>query len=477
MNYLEQVTYMKPEMLLLAQVVLLILLDLFSGKTIKKQFDNIACGLFIVCSVISALPTNTGEAFGGMFTTTSMTQIVKVILNLGTILVFLQARVWANNEQTKHKRSEIYILTLSTLMGMNLMISAGHFLLFYLGLELASLPLTTLIAYNKYEETSIEAGAKFVLIAAFSSGMMLFGISLFYGAVGAEGLYFDSMSKLLSATPLQLLALVFFLSGLAFKISLVPFHLWTADVYQGAPTNVSAYLSVISKGAAVFALMFLTLKLFGNIFEYWQYIVATLIVLTITVGNLFAMRQTNVKRFLGFSSISQAGYIMLGMMGIGTGDPMGMTSVVFYLLVYLVSNIGIFAVVSVIENNSNKLTISDYNGLYKTNPYLSIAMMLFLFSLGGIPPFAGFFSKFFVFMSAANDGWYVLDFIALINTVISLYYYLLIVKAMFINENENPIAAIKTDGASKIGLAVCLAGTLALGVFSGVYTGLSQFAY
>ena len=168
---------------------------------------------------------------------------------------------------------------------------------------------------------------------------------------------------------------------------------------------------------------------------------------------------------------------MLGMMGIGTGDPMGMTSVVFYLLVYLVSNIGIFAVVSVIENNSNKLTISDYNGLYKTNPYLSIAMMLFLFSLGGIPPFAGFFSKFFVFMSAANDGWYVLDFIALINTVISLYYYLLIVKAMFINENENPIAAIKTDGASKIGLAVCLAGTLALGVFSGVYTGLSQFAY
>lgn len=477
MNYLEQVTYMKPEMLLLAQVVLLILLDLFSGKTIKKQFDNIACGLFIVCSVISALPANTGEAFGGMFTTTSMTQIVKAILNLGTILVFLQARVWANNEQTKHKRSEIYILTLSTLMGMNLMISAGHFLLFYLGLELASLPLTTLIAYNKYEETSIEAGAKFVLIAAFSSGMMLFGISLFYGAVGAEGLYFDSMSKLLSATPLQLLALVFFLSGLAFKISLVPFHLWTADVYQGAPTNVSAYLSVISKGAAVFALMFLTLKLFGNIFEYWQYIVATLIVLTITVGNLFAMRQTNVKRFLGFSSISQAGYIMLGMMGIGTGDPMGMTSVVFYLLVYLVSNIGIFAVVSVIENNSNKLTISDYNGLYKTNPYLSIAMMLFLFSLGGIPPFAGFFSKFFVFMSAANDGWYVLDFIALINTVISLYYYLLIVKAMFINENDSPIAAIKTDGASKIGLAVCLAGTLALGVFSGVYTGLSQFAY
>ena len=406
-----------------------------------------------------------------------MTQIVKAILNLGTILVFLQARVWANNEQTKHKRSEIYILTLSTLMGMNLMISAGHFLLFYLGLELASLPLTTLIAYNKYEETSIEAGAKFVLIAAFSSGMMLFGISLFYGAVGAEGLYFDSMSKLLSATPLQLLALVFFLSGLAFKISLVPFHLWTADVYQGAPTNVSAYLSVISKGAAVFALMFLTLKLFGNIFEYWQYIVATLIVLTITVGNLFAMRQTNVKRFLGFSSISQAGYIMLGMMGIGTGDPMGMTSVVFYLLVYLVSNIGIFAVVSVIENNSNKLTISDYNGLYKTNPYLSIAMMLFLFSLGGIPPFAGFFSKFFVFMSAANDGWYVLDFIALINTVISLYYYLLIVKAMFINENDSPIAAIKTDGASKVGLAVCLAGTLALGVFSGAYTGLSQFAY
>lgn len=468
---------MRPEMLLLAQVVILLLLDLFGGKGIKKQFDLIACILFIACSAISLLPQQTGTAFGGMFTSNTMTQVMKGILNLGVILVFLQSKVWLNNERTINKRSEVYILTLSTLIGMNLMISAGHFLIFYLGLELASLPLTTLVAYNKYSEESIEAGAKFVLIAAFSSGMMLFGISLFYGAVGANGLYFDSISQSIAATPLQILALVFFLSGLAFKISLVPFHLWTADVYQGAPTNISAFLSVVSKGAAVFALALITLKIFGNIFIYWQYIVAGLVILTITIGNLFAMRQNNIKRFLGFSSISQAGYIMLGMIGLSANAPIGMSSVVYYLLVYMVSNIGIFAVVSIIENNSNKILISDYDGLYKTNPYLSVALMLFLFSLGGIPPFAGFYSKFFVFMSAAHDGWYALDFIALINTVISLYYYLLIVKAMFIKQNDTPIATVKTDLSSKIGLTVCLLGTISFGVVSCVYEGLSAIAF
>ena len=476
--YSDIIALMRPEFLLLAQIVFLLIYDLFVCECGKKYFDTIACGLFVVCSVISFYPfggvTVFGDCFGGMFSTSEMSQIVKMILCLGALLVFLQSKTWLNDERIVGKRSEMYILTLSTLFGMNLMMSAGHFLLFYLGLEMASLPLVTLVAYNKWSKESVEAGAKYVLMAAFSSGMMLFGIALFYGSVGVEGMYFDAIRKYLMVQPIQLMALVFFLSGVAFKISLVPFHLWTADVYQGAPTNVSAYLSVVSKGAAVFALMFLSFRMFANVFVYWQYILATLIVLSITIGNLFAMRQTNTKRFLAFSSISQAGYIMLGMIA---GTDMAMTSVVFYLLVYLVSNIGLFGVVSIIEKKTGMLTISDYNGLYKTNPKLSLAMTLFLFSLAGIPPFAGFFSKFFVFMSAAEEGWYILVFISLINTVISLYYYLLVVKAMFITPNENPIEEVKSDCFSKIGLFICLACTILLGIFSCVFAFISDASF
>jgi len=466
---IETIQLMRTEFLLIFQIVALIIYDLFASESAKKKFDLIACILFIASTVVGFLPIKEGTAFGGMFVSEPMYAIVKTILSIGVILVFLQSRGWLNDEFTKHKKSEVYILILSTLLGMDLMISSGHFLIFYIGLELASLPLAALIAYNKYSKQSVEAGAKFILMAAFSSGMLLFGISLLYGAVGETGLYFDSMRSLITPRSLQLLGMVLFMSGMAFKISLVPFHLWTADVYQGAPTNITAFLSVISKGAAVFALMIVMFKVFPDLYNYWKYVVYGLIVVTITVGNLFAMRQHNMKRFLAFSSISQAGYIMLGML---VGTKVGMSAVVFYLLVYMVSNLGIFAVVSIIENASNKHTIADYNGLYKTNPKLSVAMMLFLFSLAGIPPFAGFFSKFFVFMAAVQKGhmaYYVLVFIALINTVISLYYYLIVVKAMFITQSDAPIAVVKTDNYAKVGLFICLSGTILLGLISCIY--------
>lgn len=476
MSYLDSVLMMRQEVLLLGAAILSLLFDLCVNDKGKKAYDTVAVLLMSLVTVVGFLPMASGEAFGGMYVTNTMSQVVKGILNVGAILVFLQSRAWLNDERVIGKRSEMYIIIMFTLLGMSLMTSAGHFLTFYLGLELASLPLAVLVAYNKWSNESMEAGAKFVLVAAFSSGMMLMGISYFYGLAGMEGMYFDNMRMYMTAEPLQLMALVFFLSGVAFKISMVPFHLWTADVYQGAPTNVSAFLSVVSKGAAVFALMFLAWKLFAqtDVWTYFQYILAALIILTITVGNLFAMRQENMKRFLAFSSISQAGYIMLGMIG---GSPMAMTSVVYYLLIYMVSNIGLFGVVSVLENASGKVKISDYDGLYKTNPKLAVVMMLFLFSLGGIPPFAGFFSKFFVFMAAAENGWYVLDFIALLNTVISLYYYLLVVKAMFIKENDMPLAPVATDGSSKIGLGLCLAGTLLLGLISCGYNYIETLAF
>lgn len=270
------------------------------------------------------------------------------------------------------------------------------------------------------------------------------------------------------------MAFGFFVVGLFFKISLVPFHLWTADVYQGAPTNVTAYLSVISKGAGAFVLMTILYKVFANLIVEWQAICYVVIIITITVANLFAIRQQNLKRFLAFSSISQAGYIMLGII---SGSALGMTSLVYYILVYMISNLAAFGVVGIIEHRTGKINISDYNGLYATNPRLSFVMMLALFSLAGIPPFAGFFSKFFIFAAAAEQGFYVLVFIALINTIISLYYYLLIVKAMFINKNETPISYIQSDNYTRISLIVCTAGVIALGLISSIYENIGTFSF
>lgn len=344
------------------------------------------------------------------------------------------------------------------------MISAGHFIMFFIGLELASVPMTALVAFDKWRSTSAEAGAKYILVALFSSSLLLYGISMIYGATGT--MYFNDLACKLDGGMLNILGLVFFFTGMGFKISLVPFHLWTADVYEGAPTVITSYLSVISKGAAGFVLLTTLVKVFAPMIADWQEILFWIIIVSITIANLFALRQQNLKRFMAFSAISQAGYLVLGVI---PGTAQGMTSLVFYLLVYLAANLGAFAVINVIEQKSGKINLDEYNGLYQTNPKLSFLMTLCLFSLAGIPPFAGFFSKFFVFMAAFHQGFHLLVFIALVNTIISLYYYLKIVKAMYICPNESPIATFRSDNYTRIALVLCIAGVLLLGVVSCVY--------
>ncbi|MEG0499894.1 MAG: proton-conducting transporter membrane subunit, partial [Rikenellaceae bacterium] len=248
-----------------------------------------------------------------------------------------------------------------------------------------------------------------------------------------------------------------------------------ADVYQGAPTNVTSYLSVVSKGSAAFVMMTILIKVFAPIIVQWQEVLFWIIIVTITIGNLFAIRQKNLKRLIAFSSISQAGYIMLAVI---SGTALGMTSLVYYVLVYLVANMAIFGVISVIEQRSGgKVYLEDYNGLYQTNPKLSIIMTLALFSLAGIPPFAGFFSKFFIFMAAFEQGFHLLVFIALLNTIISLYYYLLIVKAMFISPNETPIETFRSDNYTQISLVLCAIGIIGFGLASVIYQSIGIFSY
>lgn len=482
MNY-SQFLQMMPEVSLAAILVITFIVDFCSAQKVRtltptdrrrSWFNPLVCVLMFVHILLNILPTASTTLFAGMYTTSPSIGVIKTIMAFATLIVLIQSREWLSRNDTAFKEGEFYLLTLSTLLGMNFMVSANHFLLFFLGLELASVPMSCLVALDKYRHHSAEAAAKFILTATFSSGVMLYGISFVYGAAGT--LYFDDITAQLTATPLTILGMVFFFSGLGFKISLVPFHFWTADTYQGAPTTVTGYLSVVSKGAAAFTLCAILMKVFAPMVEYWQYMLYIIVVLSITVANLFAIRQSDLKRFMAFSSISQAGYIVLAIVG---NSAMSVASLTFYVLIYVVANLAVFTIIAAVENhNGGTVEMDSYNGLYKTNPKLAFLMTLALFSLAGIPPFAGMFSKFFIFMAAvknANLGtqvgaWaYIVLFIALINTVISLYYYLLIVKAMYIKKNDNPLPTFKSHANTKLALALCTVGVLLFGVCSLVF--------
>ncbi len=475
MDY-SQFLNMFPEATLMAILVVVFLTDFaFNNSAKKHNMLYAVTGLLMAAQIAACAVAEPAEAFGGLYVTSNAVNVMKIILTAGTLIVIIMAQPWLQRADVSNKDGEFYELIISTLLGMYMMMSSGHFLMFFLGLEMASVPMACLVAFDKLRKNSAEGAAKFILTATFSSGVMLYGISFIYGAVGT--LYFEDVASLLYISPMTIMGLVFFFSGLGFKISLVPFHFWTADTYQGAPTAVTGYLSVISKGAASFTLMTILMKVFAPMVEYWEYLLYIVIVLSITIANLFAIRQKELKRFMAFSSISQAGYIMLAVVG---NSAMSVSTLTYYVLVYVVANMSVFTVINIVEQKCGGKTKMDcYDGFYQTNPKLALLMTLALFSLAGIPPFAGMFSKFFVFMAAASQGSYFaygVVFIALINTVVSLYYYLLIVKAMYIKTSDTPLETFKSDCNTRLALALCTAGILAVGVFSCVYDWIAAAA-
>ncbi|MBO4462870.1 MAG: NADH-quinone oxidoreductase subunit N [Prevotella sp.] len=478
MNY-SQFLNMIPEFYLVLILIVVFVLDFIMHKSEKKHdvLSAVTIALTVVLPVRIALMGEPTEAFGGIYVTSQIANVMKVILTVGTVIVMIMSQAWL--ESNRRYEGEYYMLLLSTLLGMYMMLSSGSFLMFFLGLEMASVPLACMVALDKKKKDSAEAAAKYILIATFSSGVMLFGISFIYAATGS--LYFDNVAAVISAKPLSIIGMVFFFSGLGFKISLVPFHFWTADTYQGAPTPVTGYLSVVSKGAATLTLAIILTKVFGSMIHYWQPMLWVVIMLTITVGNLMAIRQTELKRFMAFSSISQAGYIMLAV--IGADAATSQTALTFYVLVYVVANMSVFSVISAVEHKAGAGTqMSAYNGLYQTNPKLAFIMTIALFSLAGIPPFAGMFSKFFVFMAGvqgqdAHPFWpYFVVFVALVNTVVSLYYYLLIVKAMYIRKEDNPLPAFAHGKAINTSLAICTVGIVLFGICSCIYQWIANAA-
>jgi NADH-quinone oxidoreductase subunit N len=448
---------------LMVTVIIFLLLFVKVGATEYKTgvLLNGVNVLLLANFMLGLFPVSDATLFSGMFHTNRLIVLEKNMLNLGTLIISLQAYDWLKNHR---QVAEFYMLLLATLVGFFFMISAGNLLMFYLGLELSTIPLAALSGFDLEKRQSSEAAMKFILSSAFSSALLLFGISLLYGATGTLG--FDTIAQRLDGSAFQLFAFILILSGFAFKISVVPFHLWTGDVYEGSPVTVTAYLSVISKGAVFFIFIQALYIVFKPLAGNWYKILVLLSVLSMLVGNLFALRQDKLKRLLAFSSITQSGFILAGIIG---SSRTGEASVIYFILVYIFSNLGAFGVVSLISAQTGKETINEYKGLYSNNKALSWVMTISLFSLAGIPPTAGFFGKFFLLMAGAGKGNYVFIAIAALNMVISLYYYLRVVKAIFMDSQAVPVGRLKISLLPGIAFAICLAGILVTGLAGGVY--------
>ncbi len=458
---LESIMYLRFEGIIALIIFLLLVLKLNDADDRVPVFMNGINIILLLNFLIGLFPMANGALFNNFFQTTTLIVFEKNILNFGVMLISFTSTTWLSGNKN---RIEFYILLLSSLLGAFVMLSSGHVLMLYLGLEMSTIPVAALANFNKTQRNSSEAAIKLILSSAFSSGILLFGISLLYGAVG--NLSFEHVIANLHPDALTLFAFTFILGGFAFKMSIVPFHLWTADVYEGSPVGVTNYLSVISKGSVIFVFISVLYVLFGTLKQAWLFEIAILSVLSMTVGNLFALRQQNIKRLLAFSSITQVGFVLVGIAG---ASKAGTTASVYFVLIYLISNIAAFGVIGAISDATGKENLSAYKGLYKSNPFLALVFALSLFSLAGIPPTAGFFGKLFLLTSGMGSGIYVLLAFAAANLVLSLYNYLRVVKTMFIDQAEEAIEPVKRSWPLTTALIICAIGLLILGFIPSVY--------
>ena len=451
---------MKSELLVTAIIFILLFIKL--GKAIKNENLLLIIQSLLLINVIAGLFLNRdGNLFDGTFFTNGLIGLQKTILSLGVYLISLLFADWF--KKSEHL-SEFFMLMLAALLGMFFMISSGNLLMFYLSLEMATIPVAAMVNFDLEKKVSSEAAMKMILSSAFSSGILLFGISLVYGITGT--ISFAEMPALLDGSPLMIMAFVFLFTAFAFKLSIVPFHLWTADVYEGAPFAATSFLSVISKGSVAFIFMATLYKVFEPMQDVWYNMVMLLSIVTMIVGNLFALRQQNIKRFLAFSSIAQVGFILVGM---SSNSAMGTASVVYFILIYTFSNLAAFGVAAAIASQTGKEKIDDYKGLYQTNPFLSWVLALALFSLAGIPPTAGFFGKLFLITAGASKGNYMFITIAALNMIVSLFYYLKVVRAVFMDKNEQPIQKITLETSTRFALILCSIAIVLIGLLSWIY--------
>lgn len=458
---------MKFEMMLTGIIFILLFIKI-RGRYGNNFLLWLSQSLLLINFAAGFMGNSNGSLFGDSFYTNHLLAVEKNVLNLAVLIISLTGKEWL----LRHKHlPEFFILLISSLLGLFFMLSSGNLLMFFLGLELSAIPLAALCNFDLDKKISGEAAMKLMMSSIFSSSVMLLGISFIYGACGT--ISFAEIPFTLIGTKLQLLGFVLFFTGFAFKLSIVPFHLWTADVYEGAPVEVSAFLSVVSKGAMSFVLITVLYKVFAPLAQTWYYTLAFSAAITMTVGNIFAIRQQNLKRFLAFSSVAQVGYVLIGIL---SASQAGVASVVYFILIYVFSNLAAFGVVSIVAVHTGKETITDYKGLYQSNPLLAVVLCLALFSLAGIPPAAGFFGKLFLLTTGAAMGHWWLIIIAALNMMVSLYYYLKVVRAMLADESSEPLPRIAVTGTVLAALVACVIGIIIIGFAGKTFDVLFNYA-
>ena len=424
-----------PESLVLFSAIILLLSGVFAND--KKADRIILClGLFVLTSLATILllyPTvyKTEIFFSHQLIVDKFSQSIKLLMIIGTALILIISDGWLIKED--NQKFEYTVLILFSLLGMMLMVSANDFLSLYVALELASLPSYILASFKRNSLKSTESGVKYFVLGAIASGMILFGISLIYGFSGSTN--FASIGFLLKSVFLSkaiLVGLILVITGLCFKVSAAPFHMWTPDVYEGSPSPITAYFSIVPKIAALALLVrVLVQPFFHEIFE-WQQIIILVSALSMLVGAFGALFQTNIKRLLAYSSIGHVGYAL---MGLATGTSEGVSGIIIYFTLYIAMSIGAFSCILGMQRNGEySEEISDLSGLSKNNPKMAFALAVFMFSMAGIPPLAGFFGKMYVFLAAVHSGLMILAVIGVLSSVVACYYYIKIVKVMYFDE-------------------------------------------
>jgi NADH-quinone oxidoreductase subunit N len=447
-------------------LVVLIVIEMFTPKEETKD----TLGTLSILSTVGLLGywltkhDLAGITFSGMFVMDSLAWFFKAFFLTAMIFVFAMTREYF--KALGSRRGEFYLLMWLALLGMCLVASSADFLMVFISIEILTISLYVMTAYLKSDKLSIEAGMKYLILGALSSGFLLYGISFLYGITHSTNfLVILDYVKTHALSPMMLFGLVLIVAAIGFKIAAVPFHMWVPDVYQGAPTPVTAVLSVGSKAAGFVVLIRLFFGILAPWHVEWSLVLAVLAAITMTYGNLVAMFQTNIKRLLGYSSISHAGYLL---MGAAAGNVLGASAMNYYLLGYLFTNMAAFLVIVLFFVATKSDEIEDYAGLAKRSGLLGITLLLALVSLAGMPPLAGFFGKFALLMATIQSGFMWLALVAVVNIVISLYYYMMVARRLYVDAPKNT-APILISPTMRLMLILAISGIIVIGIFQGPF--------
>jgi len=429
-----------PELVLAVGAMALLMLGAFRGPQTTQLVTGIAVALLAITgALIFWLPAGKLTTFGGSFIVDDYARFLKVLALIGSGVTLILSRSYLAEQA---KIFEYAILVLLSTTGMMVLISSGDLIMLYLGLELMSLALYVVAASHRDDSKSTEAGLKYFVLGALSSGMLLYGASLIYGFTGTVS--FAGIAAEAKGGNIGLLfGLVFLLAGLCFKVSAVPFHMWTPDVYEGAPTPVTAFFASAPKVAALAVFTRVALTAFPGIVPQWQQIVVFVSIASMALGSFAAIGQTNIKRLMAYSSIGHMGFALVGL---AAGTQQGAQGVLVYIAIYVAMTLGTFAIILAFKRNGRPVeTISDFAGLSRTNPVLAFFFAMFLFSLAGIPPLAGFFAKFYVFLAAVKAGLFTLAVLGVLSSVVGAFYYLTIVKVMYFDEPKEAMEPMRPE--------------------------------